>query len=286
MGTTNTSTDKVKATLDQVVERFERGEVGELIAKASYPPCNVPSGRWSLHNRVLAAMQGTADARGFRQWEQVGRKVKKGSKAIAILGPNIVKRKETDEHGQETESTFLAGFRAIPVFRVEDTEGAPLDYEQIELPAHPLLDVAAAWGISVRACSGNGVWHGCYRSDGVIMLATPDEQTFFHELAHAADERVQGGPLKGGQHADQEIVAQLAAEVLCRMVGRKLDQGEGYTFAYVSRYAAKWYPDAAPADALRKACHRVLGRTCKAVECILAAAGAAHQGEGEQAEVA
>jgi hypothetical protein len=36
-------------------------------------------------------LSGTQDARGFRQWKQVGRYVRKGGKAIYILVPRITK---------------------------------------------------------------------------------------------------------------------------------------------------------------------------------------------------
>ena len=46
---------------------------------------------------------------------------KKGSKAFYIIGPVIKKIKEENE-----EKQILAGFKAIPVFRIENTEGEPI----------------------------------------------------------------------------------------------------------------------------------------------------------------
>jgi len=37
-----------------------------------------------------------------------------------------------------------------------------------------------------------------------------DVLTFFHELAHAVHHQLMPGGLKGGQHAGQEVVAELA----------------------------------------------------------------------------
>jgi hypothetical protein len=37
------------------------------------------------------------------------------------------------------------------VFRVEDTKGKELDYQNIELPELPLIDRAQEWGIDVKA---------------------------------------------------------------------------------------------------------------------------------------
>ena len=42
----------------------------------------VPCRSWSWRNRLIVALHKTSDARGFRQWEQVGRQVMKGQKAF------------------------------------------------------------------------------------------------------------------------------------------------------------------------------------------------------------
>jgi len=94
----------------------------------------------------------TEDARGFRQWQKIGRRVKKGAKAFYILAPIRKKvpvkiRREVErinENGEteivEVEETIyvdkLVGFKSIPVFRYEDTEGKPLPEENfnIEIP--------------------------------------------------------------------------------------------------------------------------------------------------------
>lgn len=83
---------------------------------------NIPADSWSFANRLLITAQGTNDARGFRQWSEVGRHVKKGSKAIHIFAPLTKKIVEKDEAtGEETSRVIVAGFRPLPVFRLEDT---------------------------------------------------------------------------------------------------------------------------------------------------------------------
>jgi len=50
---------------------------------------DVPCRKWSWHNQLIAAALRHNRRRGFRQWEEAGRKVKKGAKAIWILGPAL-----------------------------------------------------------------------------------------------------------------------------------------------------------------------------------------------------
>ena len=266
--------DRVRETLDRIVVEFESGRVPGAIEKAVYPPPNIPMAQWSLSNRVITMFNGATDARGFRQWKAAGRHVKKGSRSFRILAPRIAKVETETDDGEKSEESRCIGFLAVPVFDISQTEGDPVDYGIPPVPSHPLMDVARAWGITVRTagCTGSAYgWHrgGPGRGPEEIVLCTDDEMTFFHEMTHAADGR--GESLKGGQDPVQESVAQLGAEVLARLVGRKAPD-TGFSFAYVQGYSRKLYPKLDGADALRRTCHRVLSRTCKAIERILAAA--------------
>ncbi len=60
----------------------------------------------------------TEDARGFRQWIEVKRHVKKGSKSFQILVPCFKKEKDNTKE----EVPRLTGFTTGNVFRVEDTQ--------------------------------------------------------------------------------------------------------------------------------------------------------------------
>ena len=225
--------EKVKQALESIVQRFKEGDIPEAIAYSMFPIPNIPASRWSLLNRTLMFFAGTNDGRGFKQWKQVGRHVKKGSKAFTILAPRFT-RKQTEDEGEP--KTILTGFLAVPVFRVEDTEGEPLDYQTIELPELPLMEVAKEWGISLKAIPGNYRYFGYFSQErSEIALATREESVFFHELAHAAHQRILG-ELKKGQDWKQEIVAELAAVTLCKLIG-KTSKHLGNSYQYIERYA-------------------------------------------------
>ena len=228
--------DKVKTVLNTIVEKFKTGEIPDAVAMASFPIPNLPSSKWSFMNRTIMFLSGTGDARGFNQWKDANRHVKKGSKAIHIIVPCF--RKVTDEDTGE-DKKVLGYFKATPVFMVEDTDGEPLEYQMIELPELPLMQVAEEWGVSVKAIPGNYLYRGYYSpSRAEIALATPEEKTFFHELAHAGHEKVCGG-LTPGQDPIQEIVAELSAQALCRLVGKRTKETIGNSFQYIEHYAKK-----------------------------------------------
>lgn len=255
--------EKVKQALEGILARFESGDIPEAIAYSIFPGADIPSAKWSLMNRILMIISGTRDARGFRQWKEVGRYVKKGARAFHILAPRIVKKKSEANRGQEIsteddgieeftsdqvmsektpsknrEEKIIAGFLTVPVFRVEDTEGQPLDYENLTLPPLPLSDVAESWGVPVKAIPGDYRIRGYFNlENNEIALATEEETVFFHELAHVAHQKL-FGKLRPGQDWRQEIVAELSAAALCKILG-KTSETLGNSYRYISGYAEK-----------------------------------------------
>jgi hypothetical protein len=231
--------------LSGILQEFQQGTIPEAIALAMFPQVDIPSAKWSLLNRLLMLLAGTTDARGIKQWNKVGRRVKKGAKAFRIFAPRIirVKSRKADDLDEVDDQEVkgrerVAGFLLIPVFRVEDTEGDPLTYETLEVPDLPLLEVARAWDLDVKAIPGNGCFYGSFcASAGEISLASPEEKVFFHELAHGAHSRL--GRLKESAPWQREMVAELSAAVLCRVCGRQPDENLGESFGYLERQAKK-----------------------------------------------
>ena len=244
--------------LQEIIEKFRSGDIPEAIALSMFPIPNIPAAKWSLLNRTLMFLAGTEDARGIKQWNAAKRRIKKGGRAFRILAPRFkkVESKEGDE-----EKLVLSGFLLVPVFRMQDTEGEPLEYEAIQVPDLPLLKVAQAWGISVKAIPGNFRYYGYYSGGKKeIALASPEECVFFHELTHAGHDRI--SLLKPGQDWKQEIVAELGAAVLCRLVGKK-GENPGQHYRYIEKYAARAH------KGVPQACMEVFSDVEKVVGLIL-----------------
>ncbi len=250
---------KVKQVLNIILDKFKSGDIPKAVAYCMYPIPEIPSAKWSLMNRTLMFLSGTMDGRGYKQWQQVDRFVKKGSKGFFILVPFI--KKIDGEQGGEKE--ILVGFGCRPVFRVEDTDGKELEYENMDLPDLPLLERAEEWGVNVRAIPGNYRYYGYYSLDKKeIHLATSEEIVFLHELSHVAHEKVNGS-LKRGQDPFQEIVAELSAAALCKIVGKKGNGRVGNSYRYIEKYAEKI--KMSPYNA----CLKVMSETEKVLNLIL-----------------
>jgi hypothetical protein len=252
----------VRETLNSILEAFETGNIPEAIAFSMFPIPDLPSSNWSVLNRINIFLSGTADARGFRQWNDAGRHVKRGAKAIHILVPRMIKRKISSETGEAEDEEVLSGFMARPVFRVEDTDGEPLDYQQIELPELPLIQRAREWGLTVKAVPGNYQYHGYFSQDKKeIGLASKDEAVFFHEISHAAHQRIVGD-LWTVPPWEKEVVAELAAAALCKIVGKESNY-LGASYQYIKHYAEQ--EGLSPV----KACLKVINQTEAVLTAIL-----------------
>lgn len=228
------SPDRVKEAMQKLLLIFDDGNL-EKVAHAVFKGSgDQPSDKWSFLNRLLMFLNDSDDARGFKQWQQVGRCVKKGSKAFYIIGPRFKKLK--DEKTQE-EKEFLTGFMGIPVFRYEDTEGEQITRSEFKLDIpYEFNGIIKELGIKVKPVRFNGSNYGSYNLvNKNIKLASPDIEIFLHELSHAVDDRITG--LKPGQRKDQEVCAEFSAAVISHLMGYKIPLGN--VKAYIESYSFK-----------------------------------------------
>ncbi len=227
--------DKIKAAMDNLLKIFESGNL-EVVTRAVFRApegSQIPSDSWSFMNRIFMMCAGTDDARGYRQWQTAGRQVKAGSSSFYIFAPMIKKYEDKETH---EEKIALYGFKNIPVFRIEDTDGAPVIRSSFEVNIPCNFDsILNEMGLTVKTMAFNGSAYGYYSpSHKVICMATPEIKTFLHELSHAVDDKMHH--LRGGQHNDQEVVAEFSAAVIGQMMGYKIPLGnckqyiEGYSF--------------------------------------------------------
>ena len=259
---------KAESVAGRILDVFKTGNVPEALAPIFIRrDGDLPCGKWSWSNQLLTALAGFDDARGFRQWESVGRRVCKGERAFYILAPchRKVTGKDSDT-GAETERLVIYGFRSVAVFGYEQTDGQPLpdrEQERQFIDELPLIGVARKWGLSVKTYGGrDGKALGWYRHGQAIALGVENLSTWAHELIHAADDRL-GNLNERGQHWRSETVAELGGAVLLHACGYQRDADLGGCWEYIRKYAehAKIQPVSA--------CMRVLNRVCKAVALVL-----------------
>ena len=242
----------IKNAVDSLMTMLRTGKLPEQVAISIIrrrPDDEIyPSEKWSVGNRVLQMLQQTEDARGFKQWAEVERSVKKGAHAIWIFSPMTFKVKETDEKtGKEVEKVIVKGFRPIPVYRVEDTEGKPLperpDYTPEQKPT--FFDAADKLGIDVTYTPFKTNFLGRYSlRTNSIRLCSEDAVVYYHELAHGCHARLVD--LRTFDKKKAEVVAEFSALVLANIAGVSGFEKQG--FDYINEYAR----DHKPGNVLRE----------------------------------
>src|ERR1051325_5343818 len=100
---------------------------------------------YSLGNQLLAFVQ--CQIRGiepgpintFPKWQDLRRHVKRGEKALTLCMPVTVKRKETDETGEERDASFTTFVYKARWFVLAQTDG-----QAMALPQVPSFDADKA----------------------------------------------------------------------------------------------------------------------------------------------
>lgn len=234
---------------EKLLEMFKSQEFGPQLAltiikrRADDPINALPCNKWSIGNHILMWFFGRTDAAAtYLQWKNLNRSVVKGAKAFPIFSPITYKAKKKKDDGTEEIHVGVRGFRAVPVFRIEDTVGEDLktsDYTPPEMP--PLYEVAERLGIKVYWRPMSQAAYGYYRpGDNSITLNSTDYVVWFHELVHAVRETLADTKKDPDR---EEIIAEITAAVLMQM-----QFGEtGYhqqSYEYVKHYCKDKSPEA------------------------------------------
>ena len=223
--------------------------------------------RYSFNNTLLIAMQ-RPDATlvtGYRNWQSMGRQVKKGEKGITILAPAPIKTKREQEILDQNNKPLLDGngkpkteeveviiprFKPTTVFDISQTDGEPIETlapeELTEAVADYELFMKAITEVSpvpIRFDEIEGEAKGYYHSvdkEIVIQKGMSDSQTIktaIHETGHA---RIHDKDLMAEQGIEKdrltkEVEAESVAYCVCSAFG--VDTSE-YSFPYIAGWSS------------------------------------------------
>jgi len=154
--------------------------------------------KYSYHNQLLIVrpMPNATRVAGFRTWNSLKRRIKRGSRAIEILAPSIRKITEVDqETGKEIEKEGVYFF-PVSVFDESQTEGEPLPDVDITVDGDNnssflkmLLEFCESRNIKVdfRNLGINGLYG--YSKGGQIAITDTESintqvNTMVHEIGH------------------------------------------------------------------------------------------------------
>lgn len=219
----------IETHVKELAEQMERGKSDQLL---TYLNCCSQFHQYSFRNIMLAFSQreDLTQLAGMRQWNKLGRHVRKGEKGIMILAPMSVPDKRA---AADDPDARIMLFRPVYVFDVSQTEGQDLP----EL-VHTAGDVSAILPALEKAVAAANItleYADLSIIDGAdghsyggriaveVELDEPDRfRTLGHEFAHEKLHRA--GPRD--EKKVRETEADAVAYVLCRHYGVACDASD------------------------------------------------------------
>lgn len=222
---------------------MEKANFSQLLSDAVNQPgvlstCYSTFHGYSIGNQMLAWSQCIArdiplgPIATFKKWSDLGRRVSKGQKAIALVMPVTISKK--DDAGEKTGEVFSLFTLKNNWFVLGQTEGEDFAAEVVI----PSWDKAAAYEalgvteVAFEHTDGNCQGYAYSSSIAINPVATLPHKTRFHEIAH-----VVLGHTKEGQCSDsettprdvREVEAEGVAYILCSLLGLPgLHESRGY----------------------------------------------------------
>jgi len=232
---------------------------------------------YSLCNQMFAYAQLLPDKLGpiatFKRWQEQGRTVRKGEKAIALYMPFVIRDKETEEgpkapSGQQTGD---AGKKRMGFmlrrnwFSLAQTDGVqePVMASPPEWSMERALNALRVTRVPFAHIDGNAQGYAIINGDrelAISPLCDHPMRTLFHELAHL-DLHAEGDPLSPHAETPPKDVREVEAEAVSYLVADALGVEMEPQFIDSSRaYIQGWMQDAvARADFARTRASRVFG---------------------------
>lgn len=151
--------------------------------------------RFSLGNQILAAAQLTqrgmplSPIASFNRWQELGRSVRKGERALALFMPVTIKKRGQEgepDDVQRVGETFIQFKLANRWFSIEQTDGAEYA-EPMATPIWHQKQALAQMDITQEHFSmvdGNVQGYAVERRIAINPIAEYPHKTCFHEIAH------------------------------------------------------------------------------------------------------
>lgn len=244
---------------DRIIEQLENG-----VIPWEKPWTGVRSGAfnrvskksYSLLNQILLKYEG--EYATFKQWTELGGKVRKGEKSEIIVFWKVLPVEEVQEDGTKIVKQIPL-LKYINVFHISQVEGVePLkreelnDIEPIEKAESILLDYWTREQIKVEHIAGNDAYYSPSRD--LIRLPLFEQfndaneyySTAFHESVHStmkesrcnrAEERKNKLVAFGSEeYSKEELVAELGSANLMNIIGIETRKSFRNSSAYIQNW--------------------------------------------------
>ena len=199
---------------------------------------------YSIGNQLLAWSQ--LHSRGldlspiatYKTWQSLGRQVKKGEKALALVMPVTISKK--DEAGEKTGDCFQAFVIKNNWFALSQTDGEDFQHEKAsrEWDKAKALESLGISEVSFDYADGNCQGYAKGKTIAVNPIAALPHKTRFHELAHVVLGHTTENTMQDDEKTPRdirEVEAEAVAYILCSLLDLPgLDESRGYIQSWLS----------------------------------------------------
>ena len=220
---------------------------------------------YSIGNQLLAYSQCVArdipigPIATFKTWKDLGRSVKKGEKAIALVMPVTISKK--DEAGEKTGDVFQMFVMRNNWFVMSQTDGEDFANE-VPVPTWDKAKALETLGITEEhfaLANGNVQGYAQLKTIAINPVAELPHKTRFHEIAHVVLGHTTEGLVTDSEMTPRdvrEVEAEGVAYILCALLGLPgLAESRGYI--------QNWMNDAEISD---KSAQRIFSAANKILE--------------------
>jgi antirestriction protein ArdC len=251
VNTASDSNNRKPATAQQLIREnvqylIEQLEAGHSEALTAFLDAMAHFHNYSLGNVLLIARQKptATHVAGMRAWNELGRRVKRGEKGIAILAPMIGTRRKKQEEKSETEEInpnkpALLGFRRVYVWDEAQTEGVPLPTlgettGEVGAYLDRLREFVSSRGIALEYSEDIAPALGVSYGGRIALLSGQTKAEEFialvheasHEFLHKAERRT----------ATTKTVRETEAEAVAFVVAKAIGLNASTSAAYIQLY--------------------------------------------------
>lgn len=210
---------------------------------------------YSLINQCM--LKHTGEYASFKQWGELGGKVKKGEKAEFVVFWKILPVKEKDEKTGEESTKMIPLLRYYNVFHISQVEGVePLAKEDrenvrnnpVEEAENVIADYLGRSGVKMERTLSNRAFYRPFSDEVVVPKLEQFKEvaeaysTYFHELTHSTGhksrfDRFGSNPAENmfgsESYSKEELVAEMGSAFILNYLGIESKKSFRNSSAYI-----------------------------------------------------
>ena len=210
--------------------------------------------QYSYRNKILIKGQNPKASlvAGYRSWQEKGRQVQRGQKALKIFVPNLAAKKDKDgNYSRDKEGNIIKevkGFYLVSVYDVSQTEGEPIPktiYELEENINNPrkfdwyIKAITELSPVPIQFSEIEGTAKGFFVPAEKQITIRPGMsqsqtiKTMLHEVTHSILHDNDVPVFGSSEYARQEIEAESVAYMVANSLGIET---QDYSFGYLASW--------------------------------------------------